>query len=115
MASGAATTIFAVVDRKPEIDSSRDDGKPVPKEISQISLENVRFSYPSRKSVEVVYIFFCLRTSVNTVIRSGIKGSFTDDKERRDGGIGRSIGLWKIHRTAVTSTILRPEFWRGPC
>ncbi|KAH8822799.1 ste6-like protein [Flagelloscypha sp. PMI_526] len=53
-ARGAAAKLYATIDRTPDIDSYSDEGKKPDKVDGNISLENIRFHYPSRPNVEVV-------------------------------------------------------------
>ena len=56
-ATGAATSIFATIDRVPVIDSSSTEGLKPDKVEGEIVLKNVDFIYPSRPSVQVLYNF----------------------------------------------------------
>jgi len=53
-ARGAASKIYAVIDRVPEIDSASPEGLRPESVNGEISFEDVRFNYPSRPNVEVV-------------------------------------------------------------
>jgi len=53
-ARGAASKIYAVIDRVPEIDSANPEGLRPESVNGEISFEDVRFNYPSRPNVEVV-------------------------------------------------------------
>ncbi|CAI5448149.1 unnamed protein product [Caenorhabditis angaria] len=53
-AQGAASSIFEVLDRTPEIDSSSKSGKKDMKIKGDITVENVHFSYPSRPDVKIL-------------------------------------------------------------
>ncbi|KAK6033973.1 ABC transporter, ATP-binding protein [Cooperia oncophora] len=50
----AAAPIFAIIDRKPPIDSLSKEGKVLEDVKGRISIKDVRFSYPSRPEVEVL-------------------------------------------------------------
>ncbi|RCN31295.1 ABC transporter, ATP-binding protein, partial [Ancylostoma caninum] len=50
----AAAPIFAIIDRKPPIDSLSKAGKKLDNVKAKISIADVRFSYPSRPEVEVL-------------------------------------------------------------
>ncbi|KAM0748317.1 P-loop containing nucleoside triphosphate hydrolase protein [Meredithblackwellia eburnea MCA 4105] len=56
-ARGAATTLFATIDRVPVIDSASDAGQKPEKVEGNITLENVDFIYPARPSVQVLHSF----------------------------------------------------------
>ena len=53
-AQGAAAKLYQTIDRIPDIDSASLDGKKPEKARGEITLENVKFSYPSRPTVQVV-------------------------------------------------------------
>ena len=53
-ARGAATKLFATIDRVPAIDSASEEGIRPSKVIGQIVVENVNFNYPARPDVQVV-------------------------------------------------------------
>ncbi len=54
MARAAAATIFSVIDRVPQIDSSSKEGKePFSQGTFNITFKDVHFNYPSRKEVKV--------------------------------------------------------------
>ena len=53
-ARGAASTIYSIIQRRPEIDSLSEKGmKPITVD-NNISVKNLTFSYPSRKTVKVL-------------------------------------------------------------
>lgn len=54
IACGAAGSIFAVIDRVPQIDSSSDQGEKLDGVKGAIKFKGVRFQYPSRPDVEVL-------------------------------------------------------------
>ncbi|GJN89308.1 hypothetical protein Rhopal_002288-T1 [Rhodotorula paludigena] len=56
-ACGAATEIYATIDRVPIIDSSSDVGRKLDKVDGLIELENIDFIYPSRPGAQVLYNF----------------------------------------------------------
>ncbi|GAA5824101.1 hypothetical protein JCM11251_001522 [Rhodosporidiobolus azoricus] len=56
-ARGAATEIFATIDRVPSIDSASEEGLKPEKVDGLIELENIQFIYPSRPSVHVLHGF----------------------------------------------------------
>ncbi|SCV74374.1 BQ2448_6806 [Microbotryum intermedium] len=56
-ARGAATAIFATIDRHPVIDSSSDEGLKPEKVDGIIELKDVDFIYPSRPAVQVLHKF----------------------------------------------------------
>ncbi|KAF5360351.1 hypothetical protein D9756_004683 [Leucocoprinus leucothites] len=51
---GAAAKLYATIDRVPDIDSANPDGLKPETVHGEISLENVKFSYPSRPNVPIV-------------------------------------------------------------
>lgn len=51
---GAAAKLYDTIDRVPEIDSANPGGLKPEKVEGEITLENIKFSYPSRPSVQVV-------------------------------------------------------------
>lgn len=53
-AQGAAAKLFETIDRIPDIDSANPDGEKPEKITGEITLEGVRFSYPSRPTVQVM-------------------------------------------------------------
>ena len=52
MARGAAALVFSIIDRVPLIDSASEEGKEPTKGAGNITLEDVHFSYPSRKKAK---------------------------------------------------------------
>nr|QUF59436.1 ATP-binding cassette transporter Abcb1-3 [Brachionus angularis] len=53
-AKGAAYEIFNIIDRKPPIDSSSDEGEKPKNLIGDIEFDNVHFNYPSRPNVKIL-------------------------------------------------------------
>jgi ATP-binding cassette subfamily B (MDR/TAP) protein 1 len=53
-ARGAAAKLFSTIDRVPDIDSASPDGDKPDSVQGEISLENIKFNYPSRPTVPVV-------------------------------------------------------------
>uniref|UniRef100_A0AC35GMP4 Uncharacterized protein n=1 Tax=Panagrolaimus sp. PS1159 TaxID=55785 RepID=A0AC35GMP4_9BILA len=53
-AQGAASAIFEIIDREPEIDSYSPDGIRLENTKGQIVFNNVRFSYPTRKDIKIL-------------------------------------------------------------
>ncbi|KAF8957257.1 multidrug resistance protein 1 [Flammula alnicola] len=51
---GAAAKLYDTIDRVPDIDSANPDGLKLDKVEGEITLEDVKFSYPSRPTVQVV-------------------------------------------------------------
>ncbi|KDQ62305.1 hypothetical protein JAAARDRAFT_54276 [Jaapia argillacea MUCL 33604] len=51
---GAAAKLYATIDRVPPIDSASPDGLKPEKVVGDITLENIKFSYPSRPNVPIV-------------------------------------------------------------
>lgn len=52
-ARGAATSIYNLIEREPDIDSLQEGGLTPRRVIGDIALEDVNFSYPSRANVKV--------------------------------------------------------------
>ena len=52
-AKDSAASIFAILDRKPKIDSSRDEGLTLPHVNGDIEIEHVSFKYPMRPHVQI--------------------------------------------------------------
>ena len=57
-AMGAASSVFAIIDRVPSIDPYSHKGFKPRKIIGHISFKNVSFSYPSREQVQVTNIIY---------------------------------------------------------
>ena len=55
--AGAATEIFATIDRIPVIDSASNEGIKLDKVQGTIELKDLDFIYPARPSVQVLYGF----------------------------------------------------------
>ncbi|KAI6041412.1 P-loop containing nucleoside triphosphate hydrolase protein [Pisolithus marmoratus] len=53
-ARGAAAKLFATIERVPDIDSASPDGLKPEKVVGEITLEDVRFSYPARPDVPIL-------------------------------------------------------------
>ncbi|GAA5897055.1 hypothetical protein JCM8208_006155 [Rhodotorula glutinis] len=56
-AKGAATEIYATIDRVPVIDSASEEGRKLEHVEGKIELEGIEFIYPSRPGVQVLYNF----------------------------------------------------------
>ncbi|CAG8462314.1 5329_t:CDS:10 [Acaulospora colombiana] len=76
-AMGAAAKLFAVIDRVPPIDSSKESGKRLSRSEVQgrIEFKNVDFSYPSRPDVQVLKNFNLVIEPGQTVALVGPSGS----------------------------------------
>jgi len=53
-AQGAAAKLYQTIDRVPDIDSANPDGKKPEKVKGEITLEDIKFCYPSRPTIQVV-------------------------------------------------------------
>jgi ABC-type multidrug transport system fused ATPase/permease subunit len=53
-AKAAAATLFSVIDRRPSIDSSSDQGTKPKSLTGKVQFKNVKFNYPSRPDVPVL-------------------------------------------------------------
>ncbi|THH18900.1 hypothetical protein EW146_g2189 [Bondarzewia mesenterica] len=51
---GAAAKLYATIDRVPDIDSSSEEGLKPEKVMGEVSLEHLKFNYPSRPDVPIV-------------------------------------------------------------
>ncbi|THH21388.1 hypothetical protein EW146_g137 [Bondarzewia mesenterica] len=51
---GAAAKLYATIDRVPDIDSSNEEGLKPEKVMGEISLEHIKFNYPSRPDVPII-------------------------------------------------------------
>jgi ATP-binding cassette subfamily B (MDR/TAP) protein 1 len=54
-ATGAAGELFAIIDRKSQIDSLSTEGQTIPDFEGDIKLRGVRFAYPTRPDVDVLH------------------------------------------------------------
>jgi ATP-binding cassette subfamily B (MDR/TAP) protein 1 len=72
---GAAAKLFHTIDRIPEIDSANPGGLQPEKVEGEITLENVKFSYPSRPTVPVVKGLDLTFRAGKTVALVGASGS----------------------------------------
>ncbi|KAJ6808791.1 ABC transporter B family member 11-like isoform X1 [Iris pallida] len=74
-AKSAAASIFAIVDRKPEIDSSDDSGMTLEAVKGSIEFRHVSFRYPSRPDVQIFQDLCLAIHSGKTVALVGESGS----------------------------------------
>lgn len=74
-ARGAAAKLYDTIDRVPSIDSASEDGLKPEKCIGEISLQNVRFNYPSRPDVPIVQDLSITFPAGKTVALVGASGS----------------------------------------
>jgi ATP-binding cassette, subfamily B (MDR/TAP), member 1 len=72
---GAAAKLFSTIDRVPAIDSSNPDGLKPEKVSGEIVLEDVKFSYPSRPTIQVVKGLSLSFTAGKTAALVGASGS----------------------------------------
>ncbi|KAI9457410.1 ste6-like protein [Boletus coccyginus] len=72
---GAAAKLFATIDRIPVIDSSDPSGLTPDKVVGEITLENVRFNYPSRPDVPIIKRINVTFTAGETAALVGASGS----------------------------------------
>ncbi|CAN6553296.1 unnamed protein product [Malus baccata var. baccata] len=74
-AKDSAASIFRILDSKPKIDSSSDEGIALPLLIGEIELDHVNFKYPTRPDVQI-FRDICLKIpSGKTVALVGESGS----------------------------------------
>ncbi|CUG90637.1 ABC transporter, putative [Bodo saltans] len=111
-ARGAASKIYSVIERQPEIDINAIDGKDINTLTNSIAFKNVRFSYPTRRD-QVLF------TDLNIEIPRGKKVAFSGAS-----GCGKSsiIGLLQRFYDPVEGTVtvdgvdmreLRLSSWRS--
>ncbi|KAL4246649.1 GTPase-activating protein [Abortiporus biennis] len=74
-ARGAAAKLYDTIDRVPTIDSASDEGEKPEKCIGEITLENIKFSYPSRPDVPIVKNLSLTFPAGKTVALVGASGS----------------------------------------
>ncbi|KAJ6301922.1 hypothetical protein OIU77_016100 [Salix suchowensis] len=74
-AKDSAASIFAILDRKPKIDSSRDEGITLPHVNGDIEIEHVSFKYPMRPHVQIFRDLSLSIPSGKTVALVGESGS----------------------------------------
>ena len=74
-AKGSAGNIYAIIDRKPEIDSYDPRGQVLEGPIEEIKFENVNFFYPTRNTVQVLHDFNVEMKSGESVALCGGSGS----------------------------------------
>uniref|UniRef100_A0AC35FBA3 p-glycoprotein n=1 Tax=Panagrolaimus sp. PS1159 TaxID=55785 RepID=A0AC35FBA3_9BILA len=53
-AQGAASAIYEIIDREPEIDSYSDEGVKLSKISGHLTVSNIKFSYPSRPDIPIL-------------------------------------------------------------
>ncbi|XP_024020533.1 ABC transporter B family member 9 isoform X2 [Morus notabilis] len=74
-AKDSAASIFKILDRKPKIDSSSDEGVTLPTVTGDIELQHVSFRYPTRPNVEIFRDLSLTIPSGKTVALVGESGS----------------------------------------
>lgn len=74
-AKDSAASIFKIIDNKPTIDSSSDEGITLPTVTGEIELEHVSFRYPTRPNVEIFRDLSLTIPSAKTVALVGESGS----------------------------------------
>ncbi|KAL6615851.1 hypothetical protein ACP70R_038121 [Stipagrostis hirtigluma subsp. patula] len=74
-AKDSAISIFALLDRKSKIDSSKDEGLTLDEVKGNIDFQHVRFKYPSRPNVQIFTDFTLRIPSGKTVALVGESGS----------------------------------------
>jgi ABC-type multidrug transport system fused ATPase/permease subunit len=65
IAIGAASTIFNIIDSKPNIDPYSSKGKKINKIQGKVEFKDVSFTYPTRNTVSVSNIYNYLRNNNN--------------------------------------------------
>jgi len=74
-AQGAAAKLYQTIDRVPDIDSANSGGKKPEKVRGEITLENIKFCYPSRPTIQVVNDFSLTFEAGKTAALVGASGS----------------------------------------
>ncbi|XP_043700723.1 ABC transporter B family member 9-like [Telopea speciosissima] len=74
-AKDSAASIFDILDRKPKIDSSTDEGRTLPSIRGDIEFKHVSFKYPTRPDVQIFRDFCLSIPSGKTVALVGESGS----------------------------------------
>ncbi|KAF3456696.1 hypothetical protein FNV43_RR01350 [Rhamnella rubrinervis] len=74
-AKDSATSIFSILDGKPKIDSSSDEGTTLPTIKGDIEFEHVSFKYPTRPDIQIFRDFCLSIPSGKTVALVGESGS----------------------------------------
>jgi ATP-binding cassette subfamily B (MDR/TAP) protein 1 len=74
-AQGAAAKLFQCIDRVPEIDSSSNEGLKLDQVRGDIEFRNIKFTYPSRKDVQIFENFSLSIKAGQTVAFVGPSGS----------------------------------------
>ncbi|KAH8104691.1 P-loop containing nucleoside triphosphate hydrolase protein [Cristinia sonorae] len=74
-ARGAAAKLYDTIDRVPTIDSASDEGLKPDQCVGEITLENVKFNYPSRPDVPIVQDLSITFPAGKTVALVGASGS----------------------------------------
>ncbi|KAL4388525.1 hypothetical protein GQ457_09G003410 [Hibiscus cannabinus] len=74
-AKDSAASIFDILDRKPPIDSSSEDGSTMPSITGNIELEHVSFKYPTRPDIQIFKDLCLTIPSGKTVALVGESGS----------------------------------------
>ena len=74
-ARGAAAKLYETIDRVPTIDSASDEGLKPEKCVGEITLEHVKFNYPSRPNVPIVKDLSITFPAGHTVALVGASGS----------------------------------------
>jgi ATP-binding cassette subfamily B (MDR/TAP) protein 1 len=74
-AQGAAAKLYQTIDRVPDIDSANPHGKKLENVVGEITLEGVKFSYPSRPTVQVMKSLSLTFEAGKTAALVGASGS----------------------------------------
>jgi ABC-type multidrug transport system fused ATPase/permease subunit len=76
-ARGAASNLFAVIDRIPPINSSSPDGKKLDKSAvkGRLEFKNIKFNYPARPDIQILKNFNLIIEPGETVALVGTSGS----------------------------------------
>lgn len=85
-AKDSAVSIFEILDSKPKIDSSKDEGVTLENITGNIELEHVSFKYPTRPDVQI-FKDLCLNIPAGKVTRTAKNLSISRMLKRREPAI----------------------------
>ena len=96
VAMAAAARLFSIVDRRPKIDSSSEDGATIKGEVQgRLEFKNISFAYPARPEAQIFKDFNLTIEPGQTVALVGASGS------------GKSTGRYNLSSVSDTLTKAR--------